>query len=134
MNKSFFIYIKLFNTLSWACDHSLELAIKTKTPKWERIMKVYQYSNTLLKCKETNPKHSWVRNTLGIMICASLNNIRNKNSYIKLNPNWVFNVPSERFWNINIESGLAFSIWNCVQKFIAKRMTDNQNCNLIPNH
>ncbi len=38
-------------------------------------MKVYQYSNTFLKCKEMNPKHFGVRNTLGIMICANPNNI-----------------------------------------------------------
>jgi len=40
----------------------------------------------------------------------------------------------EKFWNVNIESGLAFSIWRFEVEVIVKSKIENKIDNLIHNH
>jgi hypothetical protein len=44
---------------------------------------------------------------------------------INMVKNWAFNISLESSWNLNIESGFLFSIWNYELKIVAKRMVRN---------
>jgi hypothetical protein len=48
--------------------------------------------------------------------------------------NGVFLVSLERFWNVNIENGLALAIWTFVAQVISKRRVGSQIGNLTRDH
>ncbi len=126
------IFLRVTSVMTLAISLWPKTQVKALQEKWAN--KVFQDSNTFSQVCESKSQNSQMNSFLPIGILGYPKFLE-QGLGSKPCPNWVLFKPLKMFWNVNIQSGVAFTIWRFeTQVIMVKSMVGSQIDNLISNN